>query len=227
MIFFTDFPVRFNQLRSTHNLSSGQLADILQFKSQVSISNMEKGKALPSVEVLEKIGDLFGVSLDWIMGRSDEFYEDKVISKLEEHFLRKSKTIDDVSLGYFRLEVGLPLLHVPNSPYNDAKKRKLYSLAVRANIIFAMQIFCHTSIKFFELDPAAFDTMNMGTVNRILVPKLQKEKNGKGLWNLCTRCSLFFDECIKCEVHPPKFKSTNEILPLFDLSSVDGNISSV
>ena len=40
--------------------------------TQIAISDIERGKKLTSVEVLAKIADYFAVSVDFLLGRSDD-----------------------------------------------------------------------------------------------------------------------------------------------------------
>lgn len=216
MIIRTIFSQRLKTLRLSHDLSGAALADLLYFKSQGSIANLEAGKSVPLADTIDRIADLFAVTLDWLVGRSDNSYDVAVLQNLEDHLLKKSRTLDDARLGFFRLKVCTTLL---NSPYADKSTRSMYSMSVRANLIFAMQIFYYTSIRFYELHQTPPDEMNMSTVNRLLVPKLQKVKNGRGLWNLCTKCGLFWENCVDRDLYTFA-NSSNDILPLFDIQSV-------
>lgn len=60
------------ELRKAHNLTQDELGDML-FISRKSISKWETGRACPSIDMLKKLSDNFGVSLnDLIYGSFDE-----------------------------------------------------------------------------------------------------------------------------------------------------------
>lgn len=57
-------------LRIQHDISQRQLGEYLSITSQ-AVTLLEKGKRVPSFEVLCKLADYFDVSLDYLVGRSD------------------------------------------------------------------------------------------------------------------------------------------------------------
>lgn len=62
------FANRIKYLRQSRELNQVQLADKLGVAKQ-SVSNWENDNIMPSVEMLEKIADFFGVSTDYLLGR--------------------------------------------------------------------------------------------------------------------------------------------------------------
>ena len=62
------FSVRLKELRLQHGFSQEELSEQIGIK-QSSYSDWENGKFKPNYEKLEKIADLFDVSLDWLVGR--------------------------------------------------------------------------------------------------------------------------------------------------------------
>lgn len=62
------FAKRIKYLRQTKELNQVQLSEKLGVAKQ-SISNWENDNIMPSVEMLEKIADFFGVSTDYLLGR--------------------------------------------------------------------------------------------------------------------------------------------------------------
>ena len=64
------FSKRLLELRKQHNLSQSQLAEITGL-TRSAITMMEKAERAASIEVLDKLADYFGVSLDYLVGRSD------------------------------------------------------------------------------------------------------------------------------------------------------------
>lgn len=65
------FSSRLFALRKESGLSQKALADILDL-SDAAITMMEKGRRSPSFEVLCALADYFDVSLDYLVGRSDD-----------------------------------------------------------------------------------------------------------------------------------------------------------
>ena len=66
-------------LRKERGLTQNQLANELQF-TRSTIANYEQGNRLPQIETLSKLADYFGVSIDYLLGRS-------TIRSLEHHII--------------------------------------------------------------------------------------------------------------------------------------------
>lgn len=65
-----NFAGRMKQLRQEHNMSQEELAARLGI-SRSAVGMYEQGKREPDFEVLDKIADLFGVDLSYMLGSSD------------------------------------------------------------------------------------------------------------------------------------------------------------
>ncbi len=61
------------KLRLLRGISQVTLAKELSVTKQC-VSNWENDNVLPSIEVLQKIADYFGVSTDYLLGRKSENY---------------------------------------------------------------------------------------------------------------------------------------------------------
>ena len=61
---------RIKELRLSHNLTQKQLADILSI-SILSMQRFEYGTRRPSLDTLILLANYFNVSLDYLVGRSD------------------------------------------------------------------------------------------------------------------------------------------------------------
>lgn len=61
---------RIKQLRISQGMTQKQLADVLKV-SEVSLQRFEYGSARPSLDTLIALADYFNVSLDYLVGRSD------------------------------------------------------------------------------------------------------------------------------------------------------------
>lgn len=65
------FPERLVSLRKEHKLTQKELARELDL-SEVGIQNYEGGRRKPAFDVLIALADYFDVSLDYLVGRSDD-----------------------------------------------------------------------------------------------------------------------------------------------------------
>ena len=65
-----NFSKRLKELRISNNLTQPKLGEIVGVKKQM-INDMEHGRANPSMKTLIALADYFGVSTDYLIGRSD------------------------------------------------------------------------------------------------------------------------------------------------------------
>lgn len=86
---FSAFGNRLKMLREQSNIKQGQFADKIEISRQ-SMSNYESGKHCPDVEVLKRMADCLGCSVDYLLGLTEyrnyethkEFDEDlSILSK--------------------------------------------------------------------------------------------------------------------------------------------------
>ena len=75
-----DFSDRIRLMRVAQNLNQTQLAELVGI-TQPAMSDIEKGRRKPSIEVLEKLCDVLGCSADYLLNRP------KNITKFEENKL--------------------------------------------------------------------------------------------------------------------------------------------
>ena len=66
---------KIKKLRLSYNMSQVELARILGVTKQ-SVSNWENDNIQPSIEMLKKIAQTFGVSADYLLGLDDSEYID-------------------------------------------------------------------------------------------------------------------------------------------------------
>ena len=62
---------RLRQARAWSGLQYGDVADILEVDRE-EVRKIEKGRWLPTVYELVVLGDLYGCSIDWVLGLSDD-----------------------------------------------------------------------------------------------------------------------------------------------------------
>lgn len=66
-----DFKDRLRTLRTARGLSTSDIAAVLDV-SERNVQLYEKGQRKPTIEGLSKLADYFGVSTDYLLGRTDE-----------------------------------------------------------------------------------------------------------------------------------------------------------
>lgn len=130
---FTKFSHNLHILRQSHCLSLSELALLINLKSKGSLSTLENAKNPPSFETLINIANLFTVSIDWLVGRSSEPYNEEFLLNIEKEILSISCTSNEVSFKLLRS----PL--IPEEYLNENTRKNLYSLPIRANIIFLLR----------------------------------------------------------------------------------------
>ena len=75
-------------LRNEQGMTQEQLADCLNM-SRSSINNYENDGVEPSLNVLVKIADVFSVSMDYLLGRTEEKYNISLLNKDNKELLLK------------------------------------------------------------------------------------------------------------------------------------------
>ncbi|EGK13004.1 XRE family transcriptional regulator [Desmospora sp. 8437] len=66
-----NFPTRLKKLRLEHKLTQEQLGKKINV-TKVSISGYENGTRTPDIETLQKIAEVFDVTIDFLLGRTDQ-----------------------------------------------------------------------------------------------------------------------------------------------------------
>ncbi len=80
---------RIKELRTEQNLSLRELASKLGI-SYTSLGKYERNEQQPSFETLEKIADYFQVSIDYLLGRSDNRTYDNLVFDTDMKHLKKA-----------------------------------------------------------------------------------------------------------------------------------------
>ena len=84
---------RIKELRKRLGLSQDSLADILHVH-QTAISQWERGLTSPDIDNLQHMSELFSVSVDYLLGRTDFIAADPVETK-ENQPAAKGDELDD------------------------------------------------------------------------------------------------------------------------------------
>ncbi len=84
-------------LRQAQGMKQEQLGKKLGVSKQ-SVSNWENGNIMPSIELLVRLADCFGVSTDYLLGRTDRMLLD--VTGLTEHqFAHLQQIASDLQEG--------------------------------------------------------------------------------------------------------------------------------
>ena len=86
---------RIKQLREEKRMTQVRLSIELGV-SQETVSAYEKGKYFPTFSILAKLSELFGVSIDYIMGLTDSRTFSKQLSEKESLLIDKLRLLGDV-----------------------------------------------------------------------------------------------------------------------------------
>jgi transcriptional regulator with XRE-family HTH domain len=87
--------IRLFELRTEKNLSQRALATMLNI-SQGTYNNWENGRTQPSIEQLVTLSELFSVSVDYLIGNTDEIDTmrmDSMLSKEETEVIQKYRSL--------------------------------------------------------------------------------------------------------------------------------------
>ena len=119
-------------MRLGYRLSLEDAACILNTKSRVTIFRIEKSINFPSIELLNRISNIFSLSLDWLFGKSEIVYLESHLLQNETYIL---KIIDFINTKSTTCKL---LKELPFEYLNKNEREKHYSLPVRANILFLL-----------------------------------------------------------------------------------------
>ncbi len=79
-------------IRTRKNLTQAEVASALGVSSVV-YSRYETGSRQPSIDILVQLADIFGVTVDYLLGRQD--IEDSTLSEYELRLLIASRNADE------------------------------------------------------------------------------------------------------------------------------------
>lgn len=89
------FQIRLKELRESHGLSQADLARAIHTK-QSTVAMWENGTNRPRNATLEKLANYFGVTTDYLLGRTDGKEQGSNIHVTDEH--NQTITLDDDAL---------------------------------------------------------------------------------------------------------------------------------
>lgn len=129
------FGERIKSLRKAYELTQNDVDTFLCNRSRTALTYWESGQVVPAAKNLTSLADFFGVTTDWLLGRSYVAYtEDSVVlaeysawRRLEEYMLVHQEF---AALDLYQLYI---------SKYMDIRRE--YFLASRANIAVLLQLY--------------------------------------------------------------------------------------
>lgn len=134
------FSIKLKILRNTYGLSLAELAKILNMNTRGSLYDWENKRSFPSMENLISLTNLFGISLEWLLGRSETIYSDESIEWSEEaigKYLHSLAALfpNSLQVSYWHFYL---CEHYPEYAFEE-RRNLYYSLPVRANIAVLMR----------------------------------------------------------------------------------------
>jgi len=124
----------FRQIRDKYDLQAKNMADIVGIAYR-NYQNYENGSVTP-FKKLCIIADFFAVSLDWLVGRSSDAYNDSVISLLESNckYNRPNHKSDGWFLDRYNM-YALKWKDLHKDYLNEKRRKEKFTLEARAEIL--------------------------------------------------------------------------------------------
>lgn len=227
------FAKRLKLLRLTHRLKSNTLGALVGAPGNGSIGKLEKGRSQPSFTPLTGVAKLFAVSLDWLVGRIDEPYQEGIIANEEENLfpvyamqdgrrqeivpLRRKALIEDFDPkgeGLRKREEEVLVLDIPDDYKDIALRRNTYSLALRADIIYTIYLLKYLVDRHPEVIPALPNNTDSIRMNGI--------KEQPGSHSIAEQCRLCYSWLYEIWWTDRKKAPIDCQTPLFDITSKSG-----
>lgn len=155
------FIERLKFIRNKWNLTYIDLSRYCTVFNKYSIGkstlNMwETGKRIPTVDNLQIVADIFGVSIDWLIGRSAEMYTEGSIYTIEQKLFPLNVSICDTT-------VELPI-EIPDDYINYEIRKQTYSLESRASIVFLLYVFKYEWERYVGDNISEFTTKDISAL---------------------------------------------------------------
>ena len=149
------FAQRFSLLRIKHELSYSDMAKLLGLKNKVSVHHWEKSqKGFPNEENLVEIADLFSVTVDWLLGRTDEMDSSGILEKAEEKVFPPKLIIDEK-------EYMIPI-EFPQQYCVLAVRKEKYSEEERRRIVFILNVIKKKMGNYWQANTEKFTELQVG-----------------------------------------------------------------
>lgn len=140
-----NFPFKLTQIINAYNLSPKELSAILNLDDPSLILKWENNIEVPSSDIISELIYLFGVSPSWIYGTSEQIYNDTDLTKVENDLLDTNYNMNNVDIYLLK-----KLPWIPTEYKDEMLRKKYYSLEVRGNLIFLLNMFLTKQIKSLD-----------------------------------------------------------------------------
>lgn len=87
---------KISTLRKEENMTQMELADRMGISFQ-AVSNWERGNSMPDISKLPELAEIFGVTLDELLGEKSPLAEAAANDRIEEYIGHQSLSAEDVS----------------------------------------------------------------------------------------------------------------------------------
>lgn len=141
IIMSATFGERIKRLRKAYELTQKDVDTFLVNRSRTALTYWESGQGVPGAKNLSSLADFFGVTTDWLLGRSYVAYTEDSVVLAEYSAWRRIEEYTRVHQEFAALD--LYELYITN--YMDIRRE--YSLASRANIAVLLQLISITNKK--------------------------------------------------------------------------------
>ena len=110
--YMESFSIKLKILRNSYDLSLAELAGLLSLNTRASLYDWENKRSFPAMENLISLANIFGISLEWLLGRSKDVYtEDSLRSgeialytQIDDDYIA-GKEVGEVYRSSFLLEI--------------------------------------------------------------------------------------------------------------------------
>lgn len=96
MFQMTNIGVKISELRKNKNMTQMELADQLNISFQ-AVSNWERGNSMPDISKLPELAQLFGVTIDEILGEKSELLNSVANNQTQEYMENHSVTSEQIN----------------------------------------------------------------------------------------------------------------------------------
>ena len=87
--------LKISKLRKSNNMTQMELADKMDISFQ-AVSNWERGNSMPDISKLPELAEIFGVSVDEIIGTKSPLLDSIINGRIKEHIADNGLTNDEI-----------------------------------------------------------------------------------------------------------------------------------
>lgn len=217
---YSIFSKNIKLLRTSHGLTSKQMAQFIGLGGAGSLSTIENEKNPPSFKTMWMVAKLFAVDLEWMIGRVSYPYREEIIESEERDLFPLITQMPDGSA----LEI-VPYKQMVNIPqdYTDLNsRRQTYSLPLRANIIYIAHLLSYLikadsdALNYIQYLPNILMKDSSTKNDSLMRPLFSQTSTGKRMLlneSAVLRCYYWLDRLWEIE----KSKPMEQQIPIFDI----------